>query len=101
MALRSYEWWSWATTGSSMRSCDIGHSMNLGQFGKLRVDMAIYSGDGPVGTGRTPGSNGMNKKTKKRNILVSERCEKQRRTVLSCHVLMFISFENGDRVFIF
>ena len=53
MALRSYEWWSWATTGSSMRSCDIGHSMNLGQFGKLRVDMAIYSGDGPVGTGRT------------------------------------------------
>ena len=28
--LRSYEWWSSATTGSSISSWEIGHSMNLG-----------------------------------------------------------------------
>jgi hypothetical protein len=37
MNVRSYEWWSPATTGSSILSWDIGHSMNLGQSGKSGV----------------------------------------------------------------
>jgi hypothetical protein len=39
MAVRSYVWWSLATTGSAMRSCKIGHSMYLGQSGRLGVFM--------------------------------------------------------------
>ena len=38
MSFRSYEWWSPATTGSTIRSWEIGHSMNLGQsLGKTGV----------------------------------------------------------------